>query len=316
MPSWQARLFNAYVRLVIRRRAWGTDDHALARRARRYFGAPPVLQRIAMRGVQATPLSAPAPRGEWVLPRGAEPRPDAPVLLYVHGGGYVAGSARAHRPVTAALARATGWRVLAVDYRLAPEQRFPGAFEDVVAAYHWLVTTGAPGAPVVLAGDSAGGGLVLALAQHARDAHLPAPVCVVALSPWTDLQGTGTSLRTNDGACHMFRPENVDAFAGAYLGRTGAAHDFRCSPLRGSPRGLPPVLMQVASTELLLDDARRMHERIRAVDGTSTLTVYEDVSHGWHVAGGLVPETRAAIEEIARFARAHVARGAAAAPAA
>ena len=300
MSSWQARLFDRYVRLCVRRRDWG-EEPALARRARRFFGAPPAYQRLALRGLRCERVAVGGAHGEWI----SLPAPKAGVLLYVHGGGYVSCSAATHRPITAALARLLGCRVFSADYRTAPEARFPAAFEDVASVYRWLVTEGAPGARIALAGESAGGGLVLALALHAREAGWPAPACVAALSPWTDLAGTGTSLRANDGRCAMFHPENIPAFASAYL--DGArADDPRASPLYAEWGGLPPVLLQVGSTELLLDDARRVHERIVAAGGASQLTEYDDVVHGWQLLAPLVPEARAALREVAGFVRAHL----------
>lgn len=304
--SWQSRAFNGYSRLAIRRRHWG-DATALARRARRVFGAPPWLQRFAVRGLRLDVVDCAGVHGEWLTPPAwtATDTSKAGVLMYVHGGGYVSCSAATHRPLTAALATLTGRRVFSVDYRTAPEARFPAAFDDVVAAYDWLSTRGAPGAPIAIAGESAGGGLVLALAQHAKAKGWPAPACVAALSPWTDLAGTGASVETNDGRCDMFRHENIRDFAAAYLG-TASADDPRASPLLGTADGLPPVLQQVGSTELLLDDARRMHERILAAGGESRLSVYEGVAHAWQLATPFVPEATAALREVAAFCAAHV----------
>ena len=268
----------------------------MAHRARRLWGFPPLLQRMALRGIGHQLVVDGGVRGEWLIP----PTPASGVVLYVHGGGYVACSAATHRPLTTALARATGCRVFSADYRLAPEARFPAAFDDVTAVYHWLVTRGAPGERIVIAGESAGGGLVLALAVHARDQGWPAPAGVVAFSPWTDLAGTGASLTGNAGRCAMFRPDNIAAFAAAYLG-PASPKDPRASPLYADLRGLPPLLVQVGSTELLLDDARRVHEGVRSTGGSSRLTVYDDVPHAWHLTTPWVPEARAAIAEAAEF---------------
>ena len=301
-PSWQSRLVSGYMRLFVRRRDWG-DARALTRRARRYFGAPALWQRAALRGLERRPLVVDGgERGEWIAAPGASPRG---VLLYVHGGGYVSCSAATHRPVTTELARRTGLRVLAADYRLAPEARFPAALDDVVALYRWLVTTGAPGEPVALAGESAGGGLVLAIAQQARDLGLPRPACVAALSPWTDLAATGDSVRALDGRCALFRPENMGDFARVYLG-DASPEDPRASPLYGDPRGLPPVLLHVGSTELLLDDARRMHAALVAAGGESRLAIWNDTPHGWHLLAPWVPEAGAALDDVAGFVRSHV----------
>ena len=302
MPFSQARLLDGYARLRIRRRDWG-DARAPTGRARRLFGAPPLYGRLVLRGLRCEPVTdGSGVRGEWIAGRAPAPG----VLLHVHGGGYVSCSAATHRPVTAALARLAGCRVLAAEHRTAPEAPFPAALEDVVAAYRWLVTEGPPGARIAVAGDSAGGGLALALALHARDAGWPAPACVAALSPWTDLAGTGASLRESDEWCALFRPENIAAFAAVYLARA-PADDPRASPVYADLSGLPPVLLQVGSTELLLDDARRVHERVVAAGGRSRLTVYDDVMHGWHLLAPLLPEARVALQEVAEFVRGHLA---------
>jgi monoterpene epsilon-lactone hydrolase len=305
MPSWQSRVFDRYVRLFVRRRDWG-EHQALARRARRLFGAPALQQRLLLRGLSHERVHTPeGVRGEWIAV--SDPLPG--VLLYVHGGGYVSCSPAQYAPVTTALARLTRRRVFVVDYRLAPEARFPTALDDVTASYRWLLDREGGASRIAVAGDSAGGGLALLLAIHARDAGWAPPACVAALSPWTDLAATGESIRANDGRCAMFRPENMAAFARAYLG-DASPDDPRASPLRADLDGLPPVLLQVGSTELLLDDARRVHERIREGGGASTLTVYDDVMHGWHLLAPFVPESRAALAEVARFVRQHLDAGA------
>ena len=268
----------------------------MAHRARRLWGWPTFGQRMALRGMGHQLVVDGGVRGEWLVP----PTPSSGVILYVHGGGYVACSAATHRPVTTALARATGCRVFSADYRLAPEARFPAAFDDVAAVYQWLVTRGAPGERIALAGESAGGGLVLALAVHARDHGWPAPACVVVFSPWTDLAGTGESVGGNAGRCAMFHPDNIAAFAAAYLG-PAQPNDPRASPLYADLRGLPPLLLQVGSTELLLDDARRFHDGVTKTAGSSRLTIYDDVPHAWQLLTPFLPEARAAIAEAADF---------------
>jgi len=200
MPSWQARGISLAIQLVMRRARWG-DGRTLVRRARWLFGAPNPLQWSRTRGVHIRPVAEGVVRGEWVR---AE-RGDQGVILYLHGGGYVACSAATHRPITAALARLAHRRVFSLDYRLAPEHPFPAALDDAVAAYRWLLRQGVDAGAVALAGDSAGGGLVLATLLRARDEALPLPAAAVCFSPWTDLAGTGESLTTNNGRCAMFR---------------------------------------------------------------------------------------------------------------
>lgn len=301
MPSWQARLSNASVRTFVRRRDWG-DVGVVARRARFVFGAPWPYQWIARQGLRFRPVNDGDIRGEWLMPRAPAPG----VVLYIHGGGFVSCSAATHRPITASLARRTHSAVFSANYRLAPEHRFPAALDDVARMYEWLIDS-AGGVPIAVAGDSAGGGLALSLAIHARDHRLAPPACVVLFSPWTDLAGRGESLHANDGRCAMFRPENIPAFAAAYLGTT-PADDPRASPVYADLHGLPPLLLQVGTTELLLDDARRVHARATAAGTDSRLTLYDDVHHGWQMLSPLVPEARAALGEAATFIRGHLDR--------
>ena len=299
MPSWQARVSNAAVRTLVRRRDWG-NVAVVARRARLVFGAPWPYQWITRQGLQWRRLNEAGISAEWLIPES----PARGTVLYIHGGGFVSCSAATHRPITGSLARRAGSAVFSTNYSLAPEHPFPAALDDVVAAYRWLLRN-TNGAPVALAGDSAGGGLALSLAIHARDHGLPAPACVVLFSPWTDLAGRGASLHANDGRCAMFRPENIPAFAAVYLG-AAAPDDPRASPVYADLHGLPPLLLQVGSTELLFDDARRVHERATEAGTESRLTVYDDVHHGWQMLTPLVPEARAALGEAAAFIRSHL----------
>jgi monoterpene epsilon-lactone hydrolase len=300
MPSWQARCANVATRLLIRRRDWGSEG-ALTRRARLLFGAPVPHRWLCAYGVRRERVRDGVVRGEWLTPRVVR----RGVILYIHGGGYVACSPGTHRPIAAALARLSGRCVLSLDYRRAPEHRFPAAIDDVFAAYRWLSAHVGDARSIALAGDSAGGGLVLALLQQARAAGLPLPACAVGLSPWTDLAGTSESVRANDGRCAMFRRENIAQFASVYLG-AASPYDVSASPVYGEMHGLPPLLLQVGSTELLLDDARRVHEAVLAVGGQSTLQLYDDVLHCWQMLDGLVPESRAALKEIAAFVDTHL----------
>ena len=304
MPSLRAQLFSAGYRALVRRRSWGADERAVARRARRLFGTPAPLRWLSTRGLSVEPTSRGGVSGEWITLQGA----GRGVVLYIHGGGYVACSAATHRPITAALARLTSLRVFSLEYRLAPEHRYPAALDDAFDAYRWLLGQGLDGPDIALAGDSAGGGLVLSTLLRVRDADLPAPACAVCFSPWTDMAGTGASVLSNDDRCAMFRPASIAQFAPAYLG-TASPREPYASPVFADLRGLPPLLLQVGSTELLLDDSRRVHEKIRAAGGASRLEVYEDVPHCWQMLDGFVPEARAALAEAAEFVRDHVSNG-------
>ena len=305
MPSWQAHFANLCVRLVIRRRRWGNEQQ-VARRARRLFGAAPPWQWLRTCGVELRFVHEENVRGEWIAPKASRHKSAAEgISLYIHGGGYVAGSPARHRPITAALARLSRLPVFSLDYRLAPEHRFPAALQDATAAYQWLLEQGVPASSMALAGDSAGGGLVLSSMLRARDTGLPAPSCGVCFSPWTDLAGTGESAYHNDGRCAMFHFENIAECAGAYLG-DASPRDSAASPLLADLSGLPPLLLQVSSTELLLDDSRRLHQKIQAAGGVSKLEVFDGVCHCWQAFDGLVPEARLALRRAAAFMRRHV----------
>jgi len=301
MSSWQARCFNAGVRIFIRRRIWGNDEQAVARRSRRLFGATRLFQWLRTRGLRFLPIDDAGVRGEWVIPA----EPDQGVILYLHGGGYVSCSTATHRPITAALARLSRRRVFSLDYRLAPEHRFPAALDDAVAAYRWLLERGFPASAISLAGDSAGGGLVLGTLLRARDSGLPLPACAVCFSAWTDLAGTGASVLFNDGRCHMFRPENIAEHAAAYLGNASTLDPY-ASPVFADLGGLPPILLQVSSTELLLDDSRRVDAKIRGAGGSSKLEIYDDLFHCWQMLDGIVPESRTALRQAATFICGHI----------
>lgn len=295
MSGLRARAIGAAIGLLIRRRDWGPPER-LARRARRWFGAPRPWQWLRSRGVRVTPTSGDEPPGEWLVPATAAPV----TILYLHGGGYVSGSPATHRPITAALARLTPATVFAADYRLAPEHPYPAALDDAVEGYRWLLRSGTAPGSLVIAGDSAGGGLVLALLLRLRDASVPLPAGAVLLSPWTDLTGSGASVRGNDGRCAMFRPENVAAFAACYAA-SGQWTEPGASPLFGNLAGLPPLHIQVGADEILRDDAVRLHERVLAAGGASELVIVPGVFHGWQMLDGVLPEARASLRQAGRF---------------
>jgi len=196
---------------------------------------------------------------EWVRAAGCSYER---VVEYLHGGGYVIGGLATHRELASRLSRSTGASVLVVDYRLAPEHPFPAALDDAVAAYRWLLAEGFDASSVALAGDSAGGGLVVATLIALRDANSPLPAAAVCLSPWADLTQSGDSVTTRAEIDPITSKAALDAMAAWYLGD----HDPRdplASPLFGDLAGLPPLLVQVGELEVLYDDAARLAERAR-----------------------------------------------------
>ena len=295
LPSLRARLLTPVVRLVVRH--WNKGDPpAVVRRARRVFGYGGFLDFLHTRGLKVEAVNTESVRGEWIYPAG-ETNLDH-VLLYLHGGGYVSCSPRTHRPITTALVRLARCRVFALDYRLAPEHPFPAAVDDAVAAFRWLVKSGTPAAKIAVAGDSAGGGLALAMTLRLRSQGHPLPACAACLSPWTDL--TGVNVYRNAESCAMFKPPDIISFAGMYLNGV-SAETAEASPLFADLTGLPPLLIHASSTELLLDDAVRLHEKAERQGIQSSLRIFPGVPHVWHIYVGTIPEARLALTEISYF---------------
>ena len=299
MPSLQARFISFLIKTFLRRENWGRDERELASRARRNFGSPKIYQWLKSRGLKIEKVKDGGVWGEWIMPPGAEPDK---MIFYIHGGGYVSCSAATHRPITAALARLSRLRVFSLNYRRAPEHRFPAALDDAVAAYSRLLGQGIEPDKIALAGDSAGGGLVLSTLLRARDENLPLPACAVCFSPWTDMTGESETIRSNNGRCAMFRPANIYEFGSAYLGGASPNESY-ASPVLAELDFLPPVLLQVGSTELLLDDSLRIHKKIQAAGGISRLEIFDDVFHCWQMYDGIVPEARIALRQAADFIR-------------
>lgn len=277
-------------------------ERARARTAARLWSprVPAGWRLTEHRGPGHAPLT-----GEWLEPI-ADTTRAAPLrtLLYLHGGGYYFCSPKSHRSLVFPLAVHTGARTFSLDYRLAPEHPFPAALDDALAAYRKLLQDGTPPESIVVAGDSAGGGLALALLVALRDAGDPLPAAGLLFSPWTDLAATGDTLISNDGLDPMFRGAAIGRAAKLYLGTTSAIHPY-ASPLYADLTSLPPLLIQAGSTEVLLDDARRVAERARAAQVEVDFEVWPNMPHVWQLFVPFIPEGRAALERAAAFARGH-----------
>jgi len=224
-------------------------------------------------------------------------------LLYIHGGGFVAGVPANHRPLTWRLADKLGVPVYAVDYRLAPEHPFPAGLEDCVTAYRALLDTGLKPTAIVIAGDSAGGNLTLATALKAKALGLPQPAALVCLSPATDWAET-PSRRSNVGSDAMFVPAMFATVPAAYCPGRDAC-DPLISPQRGDLAGLPPTLIQCSGAEMLRDDAVFMAEKLTAAGVAATLEVWPGLFHVWQVMADVLPEGRRAIDAIVTFIKAN-----------
>ncbi len=247
--------------------------------------------------IDCTPALAGGVPAEWITPAGITAGRS---ILYFHGGSYVTGSLDSHRSLAANIAAAAGARALLVDYRLAPEHPYPAALEDALAAYRWLSANGAPAERIFLAGDSAGGGLALALLLALRAAGDPLPAAAVCISPLTDMAFTGESIKSKADVDLILDFNKEAQFTKMYLGDTNP-RDPLASPLYADLRGLPRLLIQVGSDEILLSDSTRLAEKARAAGVDVTLEVWEGMQHVWHFAASLIPEGRNAIRRIGEF---------------
>jgi len=263
-------------------------------RAERVFPTPP--------DVKVEAVLAPRRPAEWLTPPGA--RADA-VLFYLHGGGYVIGSPRSHRHLAAALARAAGTRALLLDYRLAPEHPFPAALDDAVAAYEWLLADGIAPDRVVIAGDSAGGGLTMATLLALRDRRLPRPAGGVCISPWVDLTNSAASYRSKAAVDPIVTLEGIAQLTHAYLGGADPKLPL-VSPLYADLRGLPPLLIHVGSDEVLLDDALGLAARAREAGVDVAVREWPAMIHVWHWFQPMLDEADRAISEIGGFVKARL----------
>jgi acetyl esterase/lipase len=251
-------------------------------------------------GVVGTPVQAGDVPAEWIdPPGGATDR----AVLYLHGGGYVAGSIDSHRNLTGHLAKAMGCRVLALHYRLAPEHPHPAPVEDAVAAYRWLLDQeGLSADHLMVAGDSAGGGLTMATLVAVRDAGLPLPAVAVGMSPWVDMELLGESMTTRAAVDPMINKSMIGEIAALFLGGGDPRHPL-ASPLHADLSGLPPLLIQVGDAEVLLDDSTRFAERAKQAGVDVTLEVWPEMVHVWQASAGFVPESDKAIARIAEYCR-------------
>jgi acetyl esterase/lipase len=222
------------------------------------------------------------------------------VILFFHGGAYCLCSVNTHRAMTAAIAEAVSIRVLSLDYRLAPEHPFPAAVEDAVSAYYGLLDMGIAPEHIIVAGDSAGGGLTLTLLLSLRDAGAPLPAAAVCISPWTDLSLSGESFTVNAKKDVMLDTRTLVESAQMYLGSTDPQHPL-ASPLFGDFHNLPPLLIQVGSDEIILSDAEGVAEKAQQAGVDVTLEVWPGMQHEWHFASDFVPEGQAAIACIGAF---------------
>lgn len=294
--SWQNWLISGFLRYRMKPLSRRGFDAATIRsttdRPARPAKVPP--------GWRIVPSTDRALPGEWT--ERADGARATRTLLYCHGGGYFFCSPETHRPITLGLSVRAEARVFSLNYRLAPEHRFPAAVEDAVAAYRRLLALGAPPDQLVLGGDSAGGGLVLATLLSLRDAGDPLPAGAVLFSPWTDLAGTGSTLVTNDRSDVMFTGAGIIGGAQHYLGTTPATNPL-ASPLYADLSRLPPLFVQASGAEVLLADSTRLADKARAAGTPVELQVWPGLPHVWQIFSPFLPEASRAMTDAGNFIR-------------
>jgi len=257
----------------------------------------PVADDITLESVDANGVP-----GEWSMAPGSDP---TRVFMFFHGGGYCSGSIRSHRRLVTEAGRAAGARTLALNYRLAPENPFPAALDDALSAWRFLRGQGIPANRIAIGGDSAGGGLSLALVGRLQEAGEELPACLWLLSPWTDLTMSGTTLASKDSVDPLIHGGYLHELADAYLPPDMDRNDPRVSPLYADLRGLPPTLIQVGSDETLLADSVRLVGALGAADVAVTLEVWPYMIHAWPLWNAHLEQGRLAIAKGGTFLRQH-----------
>lgn len=291
--SLRAELLRLGIRMFLKRRGRHIDIEAWRRDMR-------AMERLVPRPpAYGEPVEVRA--GSLTFHRVTTPasRPERNVL-YLHGGGYVSGAPAHYRHFIWRIANAVGACVWVLEYRLAPEHPFPAALEDAVAGYIWLADKTPDTRQLFVIGDSAGAGLALCLLLKLRDDGGSLPGAAVAMSPWTDLALTGRSLTSNAAADPMLNAENLPELAQCYLAGADPRTPY-ASPLYGDPAGLPPVLIQVGSDEILRDDAVRMAEKLRKENPHTRLEIWSRMPHVWQLFVPVLPEAHRAIAQIEDF---------------
>ena len=295
MPSLSARLTNLMARVMVKRVLNAPELKLQA--VRRAMASRTGMPNAFPSGVRIERSTVPALPGEWITPA-AVTTPG--VILFMHGGGYVAGSPKTHRALTTWLAHRAGMRLFSLDYRLAPEHPFPAGLDDAMRAVHALVAAGTPLSQIVLCGDSAGGGLVLATMLRLRDEGAALPAAAALICPLTDCTGASKSLVTNAESEPLLGLRHRDAAMRYYAGETPLEHPY-LSPLFADLRGLPPMIVEASRIEVLWDDAAQFVEKAKAAGVDITFVPHDGLAHDWHVMVPFTPEARDSVRRIGAF---------------
>lgn len=296
MISRRARIVRWITSWYIRRTHVATADVHKIRKRLDFIG------RFLMRafGVRVERTTVAGLYAEWLRPRHA---PDDRVLLFLHGGAYLIGSCRSHGQMVSHIARAAGVNALVPEYRLAPEHKFPAAVEDCVAVYRELIASGIKSENIVIAGDSAGGGLTVATLLSLRDAGDPLPAAAVLLSPFLDVTSSGESARTRADQDPWFRVSDMELVVRNYCSADELENPL-VSPVFANVDGFPPVLIQVGDDEILLSDSTRFADKLKAAGSKVELEIWPEMWHVFQLFVGKMPEARLAINKIGAYLRA------------
>jgi len=257
------------------------------------------LAKMANREVKTEKVSANGVDSEWLT------TPDSSAekaILYLHGGGYVLGSVESHRHFAAEAGRQAGARTLAINYRLAPEHPFPAPVEDTVAAYRYLLDSGIKPNHICIAGDSAGGGLVVGALLAIKEAKLPLPACGWCISPWVDMEALGQSFTDRSETDPTVQKATILQMAQWYLGEQDRRHPH-AAPIYGDLRGLPPLLIQVGSVETLLDDSLALARKCAIDEVPVSLEIWPEMIHIWHIFFPMLDAGQRALESGGAFVR-------------
>ncbi len=299
MPSLRSRLFTYILKHRKKRPAWDFNT-SIPQFRQECEKATKLLGKLPA-GIEVLPVTIEDLWAEWLIPAGAH---KGKVILYLIGGGYVSGSCQDHRAIVAKIAAASKVSVLLFEHRLAPEHPFPAALDDSVVAYRWLLSEGYSPADIVFVGESAGGGLCLALLLALRDKGFLLPSAAVALSPWTDLKLTGESYRTKADLC--LAPKGMSAVCSKYYFGDNDPCLPWISPLYGDLQGLPPLLILAGGDETMLDDSLRFAEKAKTAGVEVTLRVGEGMMHCFPLLPSFIPEAKQAMAEISSFIQKHI----------
>lgn len=293
--SRRARTYRAIVSWYLKRIDARTLDIDKTRKRLDFFGG---LGRTPRRVGYRRDTLAGLPAG-WIVPQRAT---DDAVLLYWHGGAYLVGSIRSHRPLVSHIANAAGVQAVIPEYRLAPEHRYPAALEDAVRAYRQLLDNGIEPDRIVVGGDSAGGGLTVAMLLELRNAGIPLPQACILLSPWLDLTGSGESMHTHASRDPLFEPHDMPGVVSRYCDDNERRLPT-VSPIFANVAGLPPTLIQVGEDEILLSDSQRYAGKLRDAGIDVKLDVWPGMWHVWQMFVRAMPESRLANIRLGHYVR-------------